>query len=156
LIRWVFKLLGNLELFISGLSLIILVAVTAVGVLMRYVLNRPFSWQEEVQLWCYVWLSFFGGSLAFKHGGHVAIEVLVEIFPKPLQRVIGVFVYLVVSLLLIYLILNGFRFVMLQWEIGRTTNVLHVPYYIVCIALPLGCLSMLISWTLYNLKGGDS
>lgn len=155
MIRGLLKLLKLSDSFISGLTLIILVAVTSSGVLMRYVFNRPFSWQEEVQLWCYVWLSFFGGSVAFRHGGHVAIEVLVDIFPKPLQKIVNIFVYLVVSFLLLYLAFYGFSFVGLQREIQRTTNVLHVPYYLICLALPIGSILMFLSWTLSFFKGGE-
>lgn len=148
-------LIKNGDLLISGAALIVLVAITSVGVFMRYVLSRPFPWQEEVQLWCYVWLSFFGGSVAFRHGGHVAIEVLVDLFPHSLQRVVKVLIYLVVTSLLVYITVNGFRFVTLQYEIERTTNVLHFPYYIICLALPIGCILMIISWTFWTLKGGE-
>ncbi|MBC7331394.1 MAG: TRAP transporter small permease [Synergistetes bacterium] len=150
-----FKALGTLDYFISGLTLIVLVAVTASGVLMRYVFNKPFSWQEEVQLWCYVWLTFFGGSVVFRHGGHVAIEVLYDLFPSFLRKVVRAFIYGVVSFLLLYLVFYGFSFVKLQYEIQRTTNVLHVPYYIVCLALPLGSLLMFLNWTIYFFKGGE-
>lgn len=155
MVKGIFKILKLLDSSISGMALVILVAITSSGVLMRYVFNRPFSWQEEVQLWCYVWLTFFGGSLAFRHGGHVAIEVLTDIFPRPLQKVVNVFVYLVVSSLLLYLGYHGLSFVKLQREIQRTTNVLHVPYYLICLALPIGSFLMLISWTIHRFKGSE-
>lgn len=153
--KGIFKILKLLDSSVSGIALIILVAITSSGVLMRYVFNRPFSWQEEVQLWCYVWLTFFGGSLAFRHGGHVAIEVLTDLFPRPLQRAVNAFVYLVVAFLLLYLGYHGLSFVKLQREIQRMTNVLHVPYYLICLALPIGSILMFISWTIHYFKGSE-
>lgn len=52
------KSLLNLDLLVASISLITLIIITFFGVLMRYIFNNPFVWQQEVQLWCFVWVVF--------------------------------------------------------------------------------------------------
>jgi TRAP-type C4-dicarboxylate transport system permease small subunit len=146
----------NFDYFISGASLLVLIAVTFMGVIMRYFLNNPFMWGEEVQLWCFVWIVFFGASAAFRTGGHVAIDVLVDLFPRQVKKVIEVFVYILVMAVLLYLLIHGTSLINQLASTGRTTNILKVNYSVVYSALPIGCVLMMISHTVatvYSLLG---
>jgi TRAP-type C4-dicarboxylate transport system permease small subunit len=137
----------NFDYFISGASLLVLIAVTFVGVIMRYFLNNPFMWGEEVQLWCFVWVVFFGASAAFRTGSHVAIDVLVDFFPKSIKKIVEVFAYLLVMAVLLYLLIHGTSLINQLASTGRTTNILKVNYSVVYSALPIGCVLMMISHT---------
>ena len=57
----VWKILKNLDIVLAGLILGILVVVTFSGVIMRYIFNAPFVWQQEVQLTCFLWSGIFDG-----------------------------------------------------------------------------------------------
>ncbi|WP_422444818.1 TRAP transporter small permease [Thermoanaerobacterium sp. DL9XJH110] len=154
----------NIDLLISGLSLITLIIITFLGVLMRYFFNRPFVWEEEVQLWCFVWLVFFGTSAAFRSGSHVAIEFVVDRLPPYLKKIIEVLGYFVVMFVLIYLMIHGAKLAEQLFYTKRTTNVLDIPYSIIYAALPIGCVLMMINYTLivvmtilskkYDFEGG--
>jgi len=154
----------NLDLMIAGISLTILICVTFLGVIMRYFVHNPFVWQEEVQLWCFIWVVFFGSSVAFRSGSHVAIDIVVDLLPDSLKKVADILVYLIVMLVLIYLTINGSNLVIQLSNSGRTTNILHVNYSMIYSALPIGCVLMMISNTLVtaltlfskktNLEGG--
>ncbi len=98
----VLRLLLNLDTVLSSVSLVALIGVTFGGAIMRYVFNSPFAWQEEVQLMLIVWIVFFGGRYAFAAGNHCAIDVLVELFPKKVQR------YLSLVILALTLIALGY------------------------------------------------
>ncbi len=56
------------------------------GVLMRYIFNNPFTWEEELQLACMVWITFLAAPAAFRTKSHVAIEILVDALPKSLEK----------------------------------------------------------------------
>ena len=142
------KQLLNIDYFLAGLSLVILVSVTFFGVIMRYFFNAPFVWQEEVQLACLVCIIFIGAGVAFRNKGHIAIDVVVDLMPKKLQRIVGIFGYLVTTFVLIFFIKNGMIFVEILVEIDRRTNILRIPYYLIYSMIPLGCLAMLINHTL--------
>lgn len=138
----------NIDLLIAGLSLIVLVIITFLGVIMRYIFNAPFVWLEEVQLWCAVWLVFFGASAAFRSGSHVSIEFVVDRFQPPLKKLAEIFAYFVVVSGLVYLMVYGIRLIEHLHLIDRTTNVLKVPYTIIYSAIPIGCALMIINYSI--------
>ncbi|MFZ5967433.1 MAG: TRAP transporter small permease [Bacillota bacterium] len=138
----------NMDMFIAGASLIVLIVVTFFGVLMRYLFNSPFVWQEEVQLWCFVWVVFFGGSAAFRSGSHVAIEVLVERMPPMLKKMVEGLIYIVVMIVLSYFTVHGSRLVEQLSRTGRMTNILDIPYPVIYAAFPIGCILMMINFTM--------
>ncbi|SHE76406.1 TRAP transporter small permease [Alkalibacter saccharofermentans] len=155
----------NIDLLLSGTALIALIIATFSGVIMRYFLNNPYTWLEEFQLWCFVWVVFFGASAAFRSGSHVAIEILVDLLPDKIKKVIEIFGYLVVTGVLVYFTINGTGLVKQLLSTGRLTNILKIPFPVIYSALPIGCILMIISNTLMtwdslfndklNLEGGD-
>lgn len=88
--KWIQKL-RQIDIGISVIALVLLIAVTFAGVIFRYVFSKPFSWQEEVQLALIIWVIFFGARYAFETFSHVAIDMLYELFPAKAQKVLTVF-----------------------------------------------------------------
>jgi TRAP-type C4-dicarboxylate transport system permease small subunit len=138
----------NLDLMIASLALIILVICTFMGVIMRYFFNNPFVWLQEVQLWCFTWVVFFGCGAAFRTGSHVAIEVIVDRLPKTLKKIVEVIGYCVVVGILVYFAIYGSKLVLQLLKTGRTTNILDVPFPVIYGAFPVGCVLMIVNHTL--------
>ena len=63
--KWIQKL-RQIDIGISVIALVLLIAVTFAGVIFRYVFSKPFSWQEEVQLALIIWVIFFGADMHLK------------------------------------------------------------------------------------------
>lgn len=148
----------NLDYIIAGTALSILIIVTFGGVIMRYFVGNPIIWGEEVQLFCFVWTVFFGAGAAFRTGSHVAIDVIVDMFPEKLRKVVEIAGYFVVLGVLIFLLSHSLPLIKQLAATGRTTNILKVPYSFIYSSLPIGCVLMIINYTLFMykmLKGGD-
>lgn len=140
------KVIGNLDVFVAVVSLIVLVGLTSSGVVMRYIVGKPFTWLEEVQLFCMVWIVFGAGGAAFRTGNHVSIEMIVEMFPKSVQKVIGVIVDLVVLFVISYLFIQSIRFVGVFIRSGRCTSILKIPYALIYGIAPISYLLMIVSY----------
>lgn len=140
------KIVGNLDIFVAVVALIVLIGLTSSGVVMRYVVGKPFTWLEEVQLFCMVWIVFGAGGAAFRTGNHVAIEMVVEMFPKPVQKVIGIIVDLVVLFVISYLFVQSIRFVGVFVRSARCTSILKIPYTLIYGIAPVSYLLMIISY----------
>jgi TRAP-type C4-dicarboxylate transport system permease small subunit len=54
-------------------------------VFFRYALNNSLFWSEEVGRICLVWITFLGGSAAFKRRAHLGIDFLVNRLPVRLR-----------------------------------------------------------------------
>ena len=123
------NLLRNADVLAACGALVLLVGVTFFGVIMRYCLGDPFVWQEEVQLALIIWVVFLGGRYAFVCGNHAAIDVIVEMFPEKLQKILSVLIAAAAVIILRY---------------DRVTNILKIPYSLIYAPLPIGCLTMAV------------
>lgn len=123
------KILGNLDVIIASIALIVLVVLTLSGVIMRYVVGQPYTWLEEVQLFCMVWIVYASAGAAYRTGNHVAIEMVVEMFPEKIQKMIGYIIDVFVLLTLAYLFVNGTTFIRMLMMSGRSTSMLKIPYW---------------------------
>lgn len=138
------KGLCNLDLLAACVALVLLIGVTFFGVIMRYCFGDPFVWQEEVQLALSVWVVFLGGRYAFVCGNHAAIDVIVEMFPEKVQKVVSILIAVAAVVVLSYVGYQGIRYIMQMVRYNRVTNILKIPYSLVYIPLPIGCVTMAV------------
>lgn len=157
--------LGNLDLYFMVILLACLIVLTVVGVLKRYILRNPISWLEEIQALLFMWITFIGGSAAFRYASHVSIEILVDSLPKKIGGLIERFDVLLQLLILGYLCYQEFTYYFQLISTGKVTNLLRIPYSVAYLALPIGGVLMLVSmlWASYqqfvkgvDLKGGEA
>ena len=64
------SILMNLDIAVASVILAILIVLTFFGVIWRYIFNAPFTWLEEVQTSCMVWIVFAAAGAAFRTGNH--------------------------------------------------------------------------------------
>lgn len=115
---------------------------------MRYVINKPLTWLEEVQLFCMVWIVFASGGAAFRTKSHVAIEMIVELLPKRTQKVIGIIIDAIVIFSILYLGYLSIGYIRLFLRSGRTTSMIGIPYWFIYGIVPFSCVDMLVSYFL--------
>lgn len=142
----VLRVLSNLDIAVAALTLLVLIVLTLYGVVMRYVVGHPLTWLEEVQLACMVWIVFAAGGAAFRTGNHVAIEMVVEMFPKKIQKVIEVFISIVVVVVLAYLFVQSVGFIEMFIKSGRSTSMLKIPYTLIYGIAPVSYVVMIVSY----------
>ena len=129
-------------MYIACAALGFLVALTVIGVGMRYLINRPIYWMEEVQLWCFVWVVFLGACAVARANSHIAIDAIVSFFPMGLRRTVGVFALVVTIAALLFLGYYSCFHVWQMYERTRLTNILGIPYALIYFVVPLSCLIM--------------
>ncbi len=136
----------NADMYIACAALAVLVAITISGVVMRYLVNSPFRWTEEVQLMCFVWVIFFGACSVARNHGHIAIDAFVNIFPKFLRKSANFISNAISILLLVYLGYQSCRHTLQMYNSNRLTPILAVPYAFIYVAVPLSCLVMTLAY----------
>ena len=112
-------ILMNIDIVVASIILAILIVLTFLGVVWRYIFNAPFTWLEEVQTSCMVWIVFAGAGAAFRSGNHVAIEMIVDLMPKSMQKIVVV---------IGYLFMQSIGFIQVFVKSGRSTSMLKIPY----------------------------
>lgn len=151
---WLRRVL-NLDYVLTSAIFIALVLITFTGVISRYFLGEPFAWLEELQLALFLGLIYLGGAAAFRTGGHVAIDVLVDVFPAKAQLVTKWVVAAVVTVVLAFFAWQGIGMVANLAAVERTTNILKIPATVIYSAVPVGLVWMIISYLVTEFYGTE-
>ena len=143
----VIDILVKIEVVCACAILTALILCTFAGVLARYVFKAPFTWEEEFQLACMVWITFLAAPYAFHTRSHVAIEILVDLFPKKVQKIVQVFIFAAVWAVLVFFFFRSLDYIRVIARTGRATPILKIPYSWVYGVAPVSVVLMLISYT---------
>ena len=84
-----------------------IVVVVFAGVIWRYVLHDPLSFQEEASQLFVVWMTYLGGPVAMRHGTHVALDWLNGLLSRRLACVARILSDLLMGVILAIFIYYG-------------------------------------------------
>lgn len=152
----VISILANLDIAVASVILTVLIVLTFLGVVWRYIFNNPFTWLEEVQTSCMVWIVFAAAGAAFRSGNHVAIEMIVDLMPAKMQKVMEWLISIVVVVVIGYLFKQSIGFIQVFIKSGRSTSMLKIPYTIVYGIAIVSYIDMIISYFYSIIKGVKS
>lgn len=116
-------------------------AIVCAGVFWRYVLGDALSWYEEVSKFLMVWMTFLGAPLVFRHGGHVAVEILPNLLPERPRAGLHVLVHLIVMSLCAVLTHQSWLLALnARMQVALTVGDLSLFW--IYLAIPVGCALM--------------
>ena len=131
------NILNNLDSIVAGSVFIFMLLFTVASVFMRYIVGRPFIVTEEIQLWCMVWLVFFGIVVVSRQGSHIAIDIIVDSLPEKIRRIVETIIYLLTLAIMGYVLYQGIMYVQHMIVHDRKTIMLGVSYGIIYGAVPV-------------------
>ncbi len=140
------QLLGKIELVISCIILLAMVAIVGISVFLRYVLKSPLIAGMNFATLLLVWMTFFGASFVYREKGHISIEFIVDRFPPAVQRFIMVLIYSVVAITLITTVVQSGYLIEIQWKLQIVA--LGIPRSF--LSLPIGITGVLMLLTTIN------
>lgn len=139
------KLLDEkLEEYIMVVMVVVMTTLIMVQVIMRYVFNNSLAWTEELARYLFLWSIWLGASYGVKTKGHVRLTVLTSRLSETAQNIIGVIVYFIWLLFVIFLVVKGYELVGKLIVSGQTSTALHLPMWIAYASVPVGCTLMTI------------
>jgi TRAP-type C4-dicarboxylate transport system permease small subunit len=138
-----FDRLYLLCIWISGISIFVMSLIIPWGVFARYVLGTGSSWPEPVAVLLMVTFTFMGAAASYRAGAHIAVGMLTDHLPKPLQKKCAHLVHLLMAGICVFVIVWGSK-LSLQ-TMGQTLG--DLPWMAVgwtYMPLPLGALLTLV------------
>jgi C4-dicarboxylate transporter DctQ subunit len=84
-LRWLDLLLEKVAYgfgLIAVATTVLLCLVVSYGVFMRFVLNAPQSWSDELAEYCLLFITFFGLAHTLIAGAHIRIDILTDLLSK--------------------------------------------------------------------------
>lgn len=121
----------------------VLILVTFLQVLCRFVLKIPVSWSEEVARLSFVWMIFLGSALGVREGSHLSLEILTAALPERLQRYMKILMNLTVAGIAAVILWYGWNYVVRS--VGKTAVTLPIPANCVYIAAPVSAIVMILN-----------
>jgi TRAP-type C4-dicarboxylate transport system permease small subunit len=111
--------------------------VLALQIFMRYVLNMPLIWSEEMARYLFVWATFIGAGYGVRNKIHICVEFFYSRMPRRVKLAITLLTNTFCILIFAYLIPYGIDKVKTQWHIG--SSAMEIPMSFVFAAVPIGC-----------------
>ncbi len=142
--------LKNLDDWLANLFTVAIVVITILAVFMRYILNDPLQWIEEVLITLYLWAIMLGAVSAMKTRGHVSIDALVVALPKTVQRYLAYFNDVVSIVVLVAFGWLGLQLALAAGD--KITPILGFKYTYIDLAVPVGAFWMAFYLLLYLIR----
>ena len=123
-------------LFVLSMGLGVLACLGLAQVVSRYVLGAPLVWSEEVIRYALIWTVFLGSGVAIKKGLLAAVEVVSQLAPPTLRKVlVGLSVVVCCAFWAVLLVYGIFILDAVQ---GMSSGALEMPMPLVYLAIPVG------------------
>lgn len=131
------------SIWVAGIAILCMSLIIPWGVFTRYVLGTGSQWPEPIAILLMMAFTFVGAACAYRAGGHIAVDMVVEQLP-PVAK--GAAAHLVNGLMLavcLFVAFYGTRLCLATW--GQSIAELDwLPVGLTYASLPLGSLVTLL------------
>jgi C4-dicarboxylate transporter, DctQ subunit len=135
----VVRFLSRLGIALSAVSLLVSLALITFSVVMRYFLNRPQSWIDEIAGYLLVASVMLAAADALFHGEHIAVDIVSDRLPANAKRIIDKLGLIAVAVMGVLLAVSGWDMVEFSWVSGMvSTGYLSVPLWFPQLLVPIG------------------
>ena len=135
-----------MDRFINGILALIMGGMTVLvfsSVVLRYVLNSPVTWSEELASLLFAWLTFVGAYVGFRTHSHIRIDTLTMFLPAGVRSGIRWIVNAGVLMVLGVFIWQGVSLVTTTWSLEFPAMEISRGY--LYLSLPIGACLMLVA-----------
>ena len=121
----------------GGVSIVAMSLIIPWGVFTRYVLGTGSQWPEPIAILLMMVFTFIGAACAYRAGGHIAVAMITERLPKPLQTLLAWVVDLLMAAVSGFVAWYGTKLCIATW--GQSIAELSwLPVGATYASLPLG------------------
>lgn len=130
-------------IWLSGISIFIMSLLIPYSIFARFVLGTGSSWPEPITVMLMVVFTFLGASAGYRARSHIAVSMVTERLPAPLQRGLARLIDLLMLIVALFMLIYGSKLCMETWDqnIGQLE---WLPVGLTYLPVPLGGLTTLI------------
>ena len=144
--RYVVHWLAHVGIALAAIALLASMAMIVYSVVMRYLLNQPIPWVDEMVGYLLVACVMLAAADALRQGEHIAVDIVTERLSARGKRWTAVLGLLAVALSALLLLVEGWDMVAFSWMVGLLSNgYLAVPMWIPQALVPVGALLLLLA-----------
>lgn len=137
------------------IALIVIFALLVFDVLFqvfsRYILNKSFSWTEELARFSLIWLSIMGATYLTAKRAHLSMDFLYRKFSDPVKKRVSILIEVLIFLFAFFImVVGGFNLVYTTLHLDQLSGTLRIPLGYVYAVFPFGGL-LIMCFSVYNI-----
>ena len=86
--------------WIAIIAIALMVFAILIQVFFRYVLNNALPWPDEAARFCMLWMTAFMAPIAYRQGGFVAIDMVVQALPSRIGAILSLLLLIIAGAVL--------------------------------------------------------
>ena len=142
----VVDLLARIGIALAAVSLLASMVLIGYSVVMRYGINQPVPWVDELVGYLLVSCVMFAAADALRHGEHIAVDILTERLSPRGKRRIALLGLAAVAASALLLAVEGWDMVAFSRMVGLLSNgYLAAPMWIPQAPVPIGAVLLLLA-----------
>ncbi|WP_434309353.1 TRAP transporter small permease [Hominifimenecus sp. rT4P-3] len=135
LIKWLDDHLEEaLMVFLLGVICIVMM----LQVIMRYFIQSPLSWAEELCRYCFIYSGLIGVAFCAKKDTLLRMDALILLLPEKARKLWGKILDVFLLALFGFLFIKSTSLLEATAKQGQFSPALHLPYYVLYFSLTLG------------------
>lgn len=136
------KILRLLDKYIEEIILVFLLSATSLltfaQVIMRYIVKSPLSWSEEISRYMFIWMIYIGVSYGVKRSAHIKVDFLMNLFPRPIKKIILVLSDLIFMTFSLFIVASGLGVATKILKLGQKSPALGIQMGYIYFATVIG------------------
>lgn len=133
------KISDGIDRFIDIVGCIMVlttIVCTSINIFSRWIIGRSLGQLDEISLMAFVWAIYIGMGVLYNRSEHITMDFIVQKLP-PKSKFILIIIDTVIELFVSALV-TVLAFKLMSRSFIRTTNVCHVPYAYLQLAIGVG------------------
>ncbi|GAB6179829.1 TRAP transporter small permease [Desulfotomaculum defluvii] len=131
------EFVNKLASYVVMTAVLVMTLVIVLQVICRYFLGFSFFWAEELARYLLIWITFLGGSVAFRKAQLASIDILVERLPGLLKVTVVIISQVIVLGFLVTAAVYGFKQSFSPAVITQVSPALRLPMMYNYLAVPI-------------------
>ena len=126
---------------IISILFLLMIIITFIQVIFRYVLNSALPWAGEITIFFFIWVIFLGASITLHKGLHIGVDIITNQLREKNKKIIYIFtnILIIIFCILIFfgsipLVIDNFTQRSPALEIRLTYVYLSIPFSMIAMS----------------------
>lgn len=130
--------IAKVEAVILATGVLLMAINTVANVVGRFVLGESLHFSEELNRILIVMITFAGLGYAARHGRHIRMSAIYDVFPTSVRRWMMILISFVTSVIMFFLCWYSISYIYSVYSSGRVLPTLGFPIYLIYLWVPVG------------------